>query len=133
MANNNDPIFKEDKLDAFKLLFGDLNILKEAAIHGQLENTNLRTLAWMIFLKCIPINKSEWKTSIDLNRSFYEKIKAKTCSDPSENENDFSACSRDQEILLDYHPLSSDPNNKWTRYFIEKEKKSLIFQDVMRM
>lgn len=90
---NVDNLSFESKLD---LLFNDLGMLKASAVQGCLADTNLRCLAWMIFLECIPIDKSKWVESIKLNRFKYEKLKNDYYCDPRNQQN---ACQSD-------HPLS---------------------------
>ncbi len=107
----------------FEMLFGNLSSLKSAAIHGQLENTNMRFLAWMIFLECIPINRVEWIDAINRNRLDYERIKNEICLDPHLNlgNNCFD------------HPLSQDNSSVWNKFYENNDLKSVIFQDVIRM
>lgn len=80
------------------LLFNDLGMLKASAVQGCLADTNLRFLAWMIFLECIPIDKSKWIETVKLNRDKYSKLKSELYCDPR-NQN--------SELLID-HPLSHD-------------------------
>jgi hypothetical protein len=113
--------------DLFDFLFNDLSVLKEAAVHGQLENTNLRTLSWMIFLGCLPANRSLWKECLLQNRMFYENMKA-----DKRSYQDFRGISNNS-IEQENHPLSFNPNSKWSKYFFVEERKKLIYQDVKRM
>ena len=74
-----------DKLsfnDKFELLFNDLSMLRASAIRGQLSNTNMRCLAWMIFLGCLPMRRSEWLKELTHKRHVYERIKEEICCDP---------------------------------------------------
>ena len=66
----------------FDLLFNDLSMLKATAVQGLLGNTNFRFLSWMIFLECIPMEKSSWTNSIQKNRTFYNQIKSDLACDP---------------------------------------------------
>ena len=66
----------------FDLLFNDLSMLKATAVQGLLGNTNFRFLSWMIFLECIPMEKSSWANSIQTNRTFYSQIKHDLECDP---------------------------------------------------
>jgi hypothetical protein len=77
----------------FDLLFNDLSMLKATAVQGLLGNTNFRFLAWMIFLECIPMEKTFWISSIQNNRLSYEKIKIDLTCEPRKQKN-----------------LSADPN-----------------------
>ena len=83
------------KLD---LLFNDLGMLKASAVQGCLEGTSLRSLAWMIFLECIPLEKSNWIATVKSNRAVYDKLKKELSCDPRAQSN---------EERLD-HPLSQN-------------------------
>jgi hypothetical protein len=113
------------------LLFNDLGMLKASAVQGCLDGTNLRFLAWMIFLECIPIDKQFWIEKIQDNRARYEKIKNNLYSDPRNNINNNSSSSS-SSLLVD-HPFSQDEQSNWNKYFNQKEMKTVIIQDVMRI
>lgn len=66
----------------FELLFNDLSMLKASAVQGSLASTNFRCIAWMIFLECLPIEKSEWLQIISANRAAYAQIKTELLCDP---------------------------------------------------
>ena len=68
--------------DKFELLFNDLSMLRASAIRGQLSNTNMRCLAWMIFLGCLPMKRSEWLKELSHKRHVYDRIKEEICCDP---------------------------------------------------
>ena len=68
--------------DKFELLFNDLSMLRASAIRGQLSNTNMRCLAWMIFLGCLPMRRSEWLKELQHKRHVYDRIKEEICCDP---------------------------------------------------
>ncbi len=73
-------------------------MLKASAVQGCLDGTNLRSLAWMIFLECIPLDKSNWCSSVQSNRIKYDNLKGKTFCDPRVQTN--------QDILD--HPLAQN-------------------------
>ena len=66
----------------FELLFNDISMLKASAVQGSLATTNFRSLAWMIFLECLPMDKSEWLRVATDNRVAYDQMKAKLLCDP---------------------------------------------------
>jgi hypothetical protein len=66
----------------FDLLYNDASMLKAAAVQGALHKTNLRFLAWMIFLECVPMERARWCDAIAQNRRVYERVKRQLCCDP---------------------------------------------------
>lgn len=122
-SSNNCISSKESKLDnLFNVLFSDLNGLKMAASLGQLENTNLRTMAWMVLMECLPIDTDKWPATIDQNRAVYTQLKKEICCDPHQS----------SSHVMD-HPLSESIDSDWNKYFLHNEMKSIIYQDVIRM
>lgn len=107
----------------FDLLFNDLSMLKASAVQGLLGITNFRFLAWMIFLECLPIDKSKWIETINQNRKKYEDIRNELCCDPRK------MCLNNK----DDHPLSQNKSSVWNKYFWHNELKTVIIQDVNRM
>lgn len=109
----------------FELLFNDISMLKASAVQGILAKTNFRFLAWMIFLDCLPMEKSKWIECLSQQRASYEKIKLEICCDPHR-------IADTSEFNFD-HPLSQNPNSTWNKYFSHNQIKALIIQDVNRM
>lgn len=109
----------------FELLFNDISMLKASAVQGTLAKTNFRFLAWMIFLDCLPMEKSKWIESLNQQRASYEKIKLEICCDPHQN-------MQTNELNFE-HPLSQHPNSTWNKYFTHNQMKTIIIQDVNRM
>jgi len=70
------------------------------------------------------MDKSKWITSISKNRHIYERIKHEFNCNPREE-------SGEQETVD--HPLSSDDDSTWKKYFDHIELKSVIIQDVIRL
>ena len=105
----------------FELLFNDISMLKYSAVHGLLKDSYLRVISWMIFLECIPFEKSEWIEKINLNRFLFEKYVTNIYIEPRSQFNYFD------------HPLSQEKESYWNKYFKQNEIKSLIYQDVIRM
>ena len=129
MPTHNDSSFSDAGYDidtAFNHLFYDLSVLKIAAVQGQLESTNLRFLAWMIFLECLPPDKSKWQEIISNHRNVYEEIKEKACCDPHK-------IKAEQSTECTDHPLSDEAHSEWNKHFFNNELKSMIYQDVIRM
>ena len=108
----------------FDLLFNDISMLRASAVSGNLGSTSFRFLAWMIFLECIPMDKNKWIASINKNRKIYERIKQEFHCNPREE-------SAEQKNVD--HPLSSDDDSSWKKYFDHIELKSVIIQDVIRL
>jgi hypothetical protein len=71
------------------------------------------------------MDKSKWIGSISKNRVIYERIKHEFHCNPRENS------STEQENVD--HPLSSDDESTWKKYFDHIELKSVIIQDVIRL
>ncbi len=115
---------------SFDLLFNDISTLKASAVLGLLGKTNFRCLAWMIFLECIPTDKTKWIDSINHNRNVFEKIKKEICCDPHDDGYILNKSKDDREFD---HPLSQDDTSLWNKYFKNNELKSVINQDVVRM
>ncbi|RNA28356.1 TBC1 domain family member 5-like isoform X2 [Brachionus plicatilis] len=109
----------------FELLFNDISMLKASAVQGILAKTNFRFLAWMIFLDCLPMDKSKWTESLNQHRQTYDKIKKEICCDPHKK-------NQTNELNFD-HPLSQHQNSVWNRYFTHNQMKSVIIQDVIRI
>lgn len=116
-ANLNDLDFKS----RFELLFNDLAMLKSSAVQDILSKSCLRIIAWMVFLECLPFDKSKWCERISSNRKEYEALKIEIFRDPRQSQ------------FVDDHPLSSDRNSSWNKYFQRSKLKELINQDVIRM
>jgi hypothetical protein len=110
---------------SFDLLFNDISTLKASAVLGLLGKTSFRCLAWMIFLECIPTDKTKWIDSINHNRNVFEKIKREICCDPHDNNYKMDD-NKD-------HPLCQDDTSVWNKYFKNNELKSVINQDVVRV
>ncbi len=108
----------------FDLLFNDLSMLKATAVQGLLGDTNLRFLAWMIFLECVPMEKHLWLDVIGQNRLDYEATRKELACDPHSN---------GQSAQAGDHPLSQDETSVWNRYFEQGRVKSVIIQDVNRI
>lgn len=109
----------------FELLFNDISMLKASAVQGILAKTNFRFLAWMIFLDCLPMEKSKWTEGLNQHRKTYEKIKLEICCDPHN-------LMQNNELNID-HPLSQHQNSIWNKYFTHNQMKTVIIQDVIRM
>ena len=115
---------------SFDLLFNDISTLKASAVLGLLGKTSFRCLAWMIFLECIPTDKTKWIDSINHNRNVFERIKKEICCDPHDDSYKVSEYENDGEFD---HPLSQEDTSVWNKYFKNNELKSVINQDVVRV
>lgn len=109
----------------FELLFNDITMLKSSAVQGLLAKSNFRFLAWMIFLECIPFDKTRWIETVNSNRKLFENIRDDVCCDPRSSSHKISVESD--------HPLSQNKASIWNKYFIHNQLKSVIVQDVIRM
>lgn len=111
-----------DFKNSFELLFNDMAMLKSSAVQGLLSKSNLRVISWMIFLECIPFDKSKWTESLLSNRRMYENIRSDVCCDPR----------KQSDTTID-HPLSQQKESHWNKFFAQCHVKSIIMQDVIRM
>ena len=134
----------------FDFLFSDASTLRASAVQGVLALTSFRHLAWMIFLECVPHEKSEWLASVTANRRTFQSLRTDFHCDPhsaaaSDKPTPVGVIMRTHHRVLatpetvavvakfDDHPLSNEPNSVWQRYFADKELKAVIHQDVIRM
>uniref|UniRef100_A0A7E5A092 Rab-GAP TBC domain-containing protein n=1 Tax=Panagrellus redivivus TaxID=6233 RepID=A0A7E5A092_PANRE len=98
--------------------------LQEFAYKGQLRDSSFRSLAWMILLRCLPVDKKRWVSCLHDNREVYEKLKKKYPNVPP-------------DVLLDldpqiHHPLTNKPGSPWLRYFADAGLRDIIRMDVER-
>jgi hypothetical protein len=122
-----------DNLDfkrRFDLLFSDITMLKASAVQGMLANSYFRFMAWMIFLECVPFDKSKWLVCVNRNRKMYENIRDDVCCDPRDS--NASLLQQQHQQAFD-HPLSQNKNSTWNKYFVHNQLKAIIIQDVIRM
>lgn len=130
----------------FELLFNDLSMLQSCAVQGLLAKTSFRFLAWMIFLECIPFEKSEWLQCFKTNRTTFENIRSDVLCDPRNgcagnvssngqinHDNQQMDASRLDTSVNDDHPLSHEKQSIWNKYFSQNKVKCVIEQDVVRM
>jgi hypothetical protein len=85
----------------FDLLFNDIHFLKNAAVNGSLENTNLRCITWMIFLECIPFDKNLWLSELIKHRNVYERIKHELFINPHDKCCDHPLCQDENVKIID--------------------------------
>lgn len=105
----------------FELIFNDLAMLKSSAVQGILGKNYLRALAWMVFLDCLPFDKSTWTESISTSRREFESVREQVFRDPRSS------------LVLEDHPFSSEAKSSWNNYFERIQLRELITQDVVRM
>lgn len=105
----------------FELIFNDLAMLKSSAVQGILGKNYLRAVAWMVFLDCLPFDKSTWTESISRSRGEFESLRELVFRDPRSS------------LVLEDHPFSSETKSSWNNYFERIQLRELITQDVVRM
>ncbi|XGW14037.1 hypothetical protein V3C99_000377 [Haemonchus contortus] len=101
-----------------------LDILKNFCLRGGLRTSTLRSIAWRIHLKCLPLSKAEWVTVTTRNRNLYASLKQKDIPNP----HDDRFC-QDPQIN---NPLDQTDHNPWQQYFADHDLRDLIMKDVGR-
>lgn len=112
--------------DASRLLFqsGYMKVLKSMALSGQLQQYNIRSVVWRLFLHILPDDQSLWETATKATRETYTQIKKMYVMDPHE-------VTASLDITLN-NPLSQSQNSPWNRFFQDNELRQLVSQDVVR-
>lgn len=105
----------------FELMFNDLAMLKSSAVQGILGKNCLRAMAWMVFLECLPFEKSQWADAIATSRRDFQQLREQIFQDPRQSQ------------MPDDHPLSSETESAWNNFFRRRQLRELITQDVIRM
>ncbi|RCN37800.1 hypothetical protein ANCCAN_16314 [Ancylostoma caninum] len=101
-----------------------VDILKTFCVRGGLRTSNLRSIAWRIHLKCLPISKVEWVTVTNRARKLYAHLKQKNIPNP----HDDRFC-QDPQVN---NPLDQTDHNPWQQYFADHDLRDLISKDVGR-
>ncbi|EPB70125.1 hypothetical protein ANCCEY_10771 [Ancylostoma ceylanicum] len=101
-----------------------VEILKTFCVRGGLRTSNLRSIAWRIHLKCLPISKVEWVTVTNRARKLYAHLKQKNIPNP----HDDRFC-QDPQVN---NPLDQTDHNPWQQYFADHDLRDLISKDVGR-
>ncbi|KAK5978587.1 TBC1 domain family member 5 [Trichostrongylus colubriformis] len=101
-----------------------LDILRNFCLRGGLRTSTLRSIAWRIHLKCLPISKVEWITVTTRARELYASLKQKNIPNP----HDDRFC-QDPQIN---NPLDQTDHNPWQQYFADHDLRDLILKDVGR-
>uniref|UniRef100_A0A1I7XDI6 Rab-GAP TBC domain-containing protein n=1 Tax=Heterorhabditis bacteriophora TaxID=37862 RepID=A0A1I7XDI6_HETBA len=99
-------------------------ILINFCVSGRLRSSNLRSVAWKIQLKCLPITKNEWASVSSRTRRQYEVLKKKNISNPYDD-----VFSQDPQYN---NPLDQTDHSPWQRYFADSELRDIITKDVDR-
>ncbi|KAF7492231.1 hypothetical protein SSS_08460 [Sarcoptes scabiei] len=102
-----------------------INILKQIALKSGLRSYRFRSIAWSIFLGCIPDDRTERIERIRSLRNKYVALKDSYRQDPRLLELEDKSISND-------NPLSQDESSHWNRYFSDDELQTRIRQDVIR-
>ncbi|XP_031560897.1 TBC1 domain family member 5-like isoform X2 [Actinia tenebrosa] len=113
----------------WNLLFSSKNFLQELrdhALNGKLKLSKYRSVAWKLFLDCLPEDQGEWITKTKQLRHEYSILKQKSLIDPSKSNDD-------DESLHILHPLSLEEESPWKQYFEDNELKAVINQDLDRL
>ncbi|KAK6745576.1 hypothetical protein RB195_011979 [Necator americanus] len=101
-----------------------IDILKTFCLRGGLRTSNLRSIAWRIHLKCLPISKVEWVSVTSRARKLYAHLKQKNIPNP----HDDRFC-QDPQVN---NPLDQADHNPWQQYFADHDLRDLISKDVGR-
>lgn len=97
--------------------------LKRRAIKGELRSCRFRSIAWRIYLDCLPDRSEEWVTTTRTFREEYQAIRNKYDTNPYRNSN---------HNFEENNPLSQQESSVWNKYFQDNELKNTITQDVVR-
>uniref|UniRef100_A0A183GVU7 Rab-GAP TBC domain-containing protein n=1 Tax=Heligmosomoides polygyrus TaxID=6339 RepID=A0A183GVU7_HELPZ len=98
--------------------------LKNFCLRGGLRTSTLRSIAWRIHLKCLPLSKVEWVAVTTRARNLYATLKQKNIPNP----HDDRFC-QDPQIN---NPLDQTDHNPWQQYFADHELRDIILKDVGR-
>lgn len=101
----------------------NVRTLRQQALKCGLRSYRFRSLAWMIFLECLPEKSKHRIEHIRAMRLSYEELRNKYRHDPR---------SMDSESLTDDNPLSQKETSHWNQYFSDDELQTRIKQDVVR-
>lgn len=112
--------------DWCKLLFQDgyLKVLKQFALSGELQRSNIRAICWKLFLGCLPEDQNQWLEACKQSREAYRLLKDKYIKDPHSDETSL-------DVTVN-NPLSLDEESPWNQYFQDSSLKQTITQDIVR-
>lgn len=112
--------------EASQLLFqpGYIHVLKQMALSGQLQMYNIRSVAWRLFLGCLPEDRCKWEVAVGKSRKHYNMLKKKHITDPH-------IASASMDVAVN-NPLSQSENSPWHQFFLDNELRQMINQDVVR-
>lgn len=112
--------------EASQLLYqpGYIHVLKQMALSGQMQMYNIRSVAWRLFLGCLPEDQTKWEAAVKKSREQYNYLKKKHITDPH-----IASASLDVTIN---NPLSQAEDSPWHQFFLDNELRQLINQDVVR-
>ncbi|XP_064397885.1 TBC1 domain family member 5-like [Halichondria panicea] len=117
---------REDWNEASRLLYqsGYFKVVKEMALSGQLQQYNIRSVCWRLFLGCLPEDQNKWEEAVKKARDVFTTIKTKHIIDPHKLASG--------KNLAVHNPLSLEDDSPWNRYFQDNELRQMINQDVVR-
>jgi TBC1 domain family protein 5 len=99
--------------------------LKQFALSGELQRSNLRAVCWKVFLGCLPENQNEWINSSAKSRELYTNARKEHMVDPH------SAADTSVDLTV-HNPLSLEEESPWNQFFQDSDLRQTIQQDIIR-
>jgi hypothetical protein len=83
----------------------------------------------MVFLGILPVSeRKQWISILNNHRKAYNTLKNEILFNPRNDTDPYH-----KELVVKNHPLSNHKDSKWAKYFSKQEKKTIIYQDIIRM
>ncbi|KAL1501348.1 hypothetical protein ABEB36_006683 [Hypothenemus hampei] len=103
-----------------------LSSLKKLAFHGIPDEQGKRALCWRLLLGYLPEEKEIWSTILREKRLLYKQFIEEMIVMPGENE-------INGDVTTGDHPLSINPDSRWSTFFRDNEVLLQIDKDVRRL
>ncbi|XP_048577094.1 TBC1 domain family member 5 [Nematostella vectensis] len=118
----------QNLLEEWNKLFSSshyLSDLKAHALNGKLRLSKFRSVAWKLFLECLPEKQESWLSTSKQHREEYISFKSKCIIDPNKI--------KETSNMETFHPLSQEEDSPWKKFFKDNELKAIILRDLERL